>query len=110
MCTAFYFVYGLLAWVLCGGWCLQEGKYEGEEVDGIRNGKGTIRWPNGDVFEGVFKDGLREGPGVYVCQLSKYEGEWKGSMRHGKGKEVWANGRQVRRRCVPTLGVCPSPS
>lgn len=80
--------------------------YEGAEVDGIRHGAGVIRWPNGDVFEGNFKDGLRDGAGTYVCRSSRYEGQWKGSMRHGQGVEVWNNGRQVRRLYARPRRAC----
>ena len=49
--------------------------------------------PNGDFYKGNFKEGMRSGPGLYVCQHGKrrYEGEWKMSRRHGQGKETWPN-------------------
>lgn len=43
----------------------QEGDFEGEEIDGVREGHGVLRWPNGDVYEGGFVRGLRHGEGEY---------------------------------------------
>ena len=35
-------------------------KYQGEFSDGkLREGNGRLEWPNGDFYEGGFKDGLR---------------------------------------------------
>jgi len=35
-------------------------KYTGEFSDGkLRDGSGRLQWPNGDFYEGMFKDGLR---------------------------------------------------
>lgn len=30
--------------------------YEGDLVQGVINGHGVLRWSNGDVYEGDFKD------------------------------------------------------
>ena len=41
---------------------------------------------NGDVYEGQFVDGLKEGFGVYIwASGSKYEGNWKAGKKHGQG-------------------------
>jgi len=37
------------------------GFYEGETVEGVREGKGSLRWINGDEYAGDFKNGLRHG-------------------------------------------------
>mmetsp|Transcript_33922 Transcript_33922/g.51140 ORF Transcript_33922/g.51140 Transcript_33922/m.51140 type:complete len:193 (-) Transcript_33922:831-1409(-) len=60
--------------------------------EGLRHGKGKIKWSNGDTFDGTFRDGMRNGLGtliyhdgtcvplcmcmfyvtVYVCLLIRY--------------------------------------
>lgn len=54
---------------------------------GIRMGKGELKWLNGDVYRGDFKDDICEGQATYTCSQSaaKYEGDWKALLRHGKG-------------------------
>lgn len=42
-------------------------EYEGEFIDGIRNGKGKINF-QGLLFDGTFKDGLAEGEGIVTFQ------------------------------------------
>jgi hypothetical protein len=39
--------------------------YEGEFVDGKKNGKGKFSWSDGSYYEGDFVDGLFEGYGTY---------------------------------------------
>lgn len=42
------------------------------------NSTGKMRYLNGDIYEGQFKDGLRSGQGVMrTANGMKYEGEWK---------------------------------
>jgi hypothetical protein len=36
-------------------------------VNGLPEGNGVYRFANGDVFEGEFKAGKRNGKGVYTC-------------------------------------------
>jgi hypothetical protein len=40
------------------------GNYEGELVEGVRQGQGAIEWSNGDRYDGDFQNGLRHGKGV----------------------------------------------
>jgi hypothetical protein len=40
------------------------GKYEGELIDGIKNGKGTYYAFNGDKYEGEWKDDKADGNGI----------------------------------------------
>ena len=70
-----------------------EGKYSGQDEQGVRNGRGHLEWPNGDVYTGQFNDGLREGQGLFVYDQKRcrYEGHWKQSMRDGEGVQEWAN-------------------
>ena len=47
-----------------------DGKYIGQVVNGIKEGKGIFYWNDGD----------------------KYEGEWKNDKQDGKGIYYWNNG------------------
>ena len=40
-------------------------RYEGDYVNGKREGKGIYYFKNGDKYEGDFKNGLKEGNGIY---------------------------------------------
>jgi hypothetical protein len=44
-------------------------------------------YPNGDVYEGAFKDGHRDGVGIFTerATRSTYEGQWVRDLRHGSG-------------------------
>jgi len=75
-----------------------EGAYD-EKVEGLRAGSGKVVFPNGDVYTGKFKEGMRQGFGVYVYKLRpgrakprRYEGSWRRSERCGEGKETWPDG------------------
>ena len=69
-------------------------------------GKGTAYYPNQDIYEGDFQDGIREGRGkyFYASNGDKYDGEWKQNFKHGIGKMLyngkgeyngyWENGRR----------------
>lgn len=101
--------------------------YEGgRNENGVRHGKGKARLPNGDVYEGEYKNGHRSGYGKYVfkklkgktrnaCYLghyennkkngqgtflypdgAKYEGSWKDDLRHGYGAYFYTNGDLYR--------------
>ena len=70
-----------------------EGRHTGGMVDGIRQGKGSATFPNGDVYKGDFRNGMRDGEGVLLqADGVRYEGTWFRSMRHGTGRERWPNG------------------
>ena len=89
-----------------------DGKYIGQIVNGLRQGKGTMYYNNGDKYEGEWKDDKKykgihyfneepfkgdkydgffindkfEGEGIYYWNDGdKYEGNWKNGKRDGKG-------------------------
>lgn len=101
--------------------------YEGgRNENGERHGKGKARLPNGDLYEGEYKNGYRNGYGKYVfrklkgksrnaCYMghyennkkngqgtflypdgAKYEGCWKEDLRHGFGSYYYTNGDLYR--------------
>lgn len=60
------------------------------------NGKGTAVYNNGDRYEGEFINGLREGTGVYYwSDGEKFEGQFINNKRNGYGKYYNANGNLI---------------
>ena len=52
----------------------------------MKHGKGTLYYQNGDKFEGMFIDNLRNGYGImYYSNGDKYEGDWKFNKKNGFG-------------------------
>ena len=51
-------------------------------------GKAQVQYPNGDQYDGDFKNGIREGEGTmtYGETGNKYEGQWKNNLKDGIGK------------------------
>lgn len=68
------------------------------QVDPSNNapdGKGTMKYDNGDVYEGEWVDGMREGKGCMKYNNGDmYDGEWKTDMREGQGEYTWKDGRK----------------
>jgi radial spoke head protein 1 len=58
-----------------------------------RNGKAKATFPNQDVFDGDYQDGLRHGKGTYVWSKAeesktrgaKYDGDYKAGKKDGAG-------------------------
>ena len=74
--------------------------FEGEYINGVRNGKGKELYESGDIlFEGEYLNGKRNGKGKeyylwfikYESKL-KFEGEYLNGKKHGEGKEYHRNG------------------
>ena len=64
------------------------GRYEGEMVDGKREGKGKFFFITGDYYEGEFKNNAKEGYGKYVYNNKDvYEGEYKEGKMQKNAKE-----------------------
>ena len=62
-------------------------KFEGEYVNDKITGYGIYSAKDGrKIYEGYWKDGKREGIGIYFCEDgASYEGEWKENLKHGIG-------------------------
>jgi len=70
-----------------------QGKYEGEIVTGVPDGKGTITFPSGNKYEGEWKNGKYHGQGTYTWfSGNKYEGEYKDGKYHGQGTYTYPSG------------------
>ena len=67
--------------------------YEGDWRDDKRTGKGKYTWPNGNVYEGDWRDDKRTGKGKKTWAGGNvYEGDWRDDKMTGKGKGTWASG------------------
>eukprot|EP01006_Ploeotia_vitrea_P062648 TRINITY_DN84179_c0_g1_i1.p2 TRINITY_DN84179_c0_g1~~TRINITY_DN84179_c0_g1_i1.p2 ORF type:complete len:658 (-),score=411.56 TRINITY_DN84179_c0_g1_i1:43-2016(-) len=67
--------------------------YEGEYRDGKRNGKGKYVFAKGGSYEGDYVDGLKHGRGVLITpDGGRYEGEFQNDKRHGQGRYEYKNG------------------
>ncbi|XP_045063859.1 alsin isoform X1 [Coregonus clupeaformis] len=77
---------------------LKEATYEGRWLAGKPNGRGIVKWPDGRIYTGTFKNGLEDGFGDYVIPsktLNKndhYQGHWKEGKMHGIGTFKYATG------------------
>ena len=67
--------------------------YEGEFKNDLKEGYGIFYNSNGDRYEGEWKNDLREGYGIYYySDGDRYEGEWKNDLREGYGIDYFYNG------------------
>lgn len=68
-------------------------RYEGEFKDGLFNGWGLYFYRNGDRYEGEFRDDMKNGRGTLIYQNGdRYVGDFKDDMRSGKGSLAFQNG------------------
>jgi hypothetical protein len=60
--------------------------YDGEYNRDRKHGKGRCTWVNGNAYIGHWVDGVQQGQGTLTCPDGRrYEGEWYGGKQHGKG-------------------------
>ena len=63
--------------------------YSGTLKNGLKHGKGTITWANGDVYEGDWQDGNLHGHGTMKwASGAVYEGDFVNGKITGKGKKT----------------------
>jgi len=57
----------------------------------LKDSQIQILYPNGDIYCGKHKGGIKNGDGNYMYKSSniKYIGEWKDDKKHGKGEMVF---------------------
>ena len=66
----------------------EEGRliYEGEYKNGLRNGEGIYYYNGGKKYEGFFVNGLREGEGIFYWEDgTRWEGPFKNNEMNGEG-------------------------
>lgn len=68
--------------------------HAGDFVDNKMVGKARIDFPNGDEYEGDYKDGKREGYGImrFADSGNVYEGQWEDDEITGRGKLTYPTG------------------
>lgn len=70
-----------------------ESVYEGQVVNGIREGFGICKWIDGSCYEGEWFAGNFNGWGVlYTGSGGKFSGQFKNNLLDGLGKSVYKNG------------------
>ncbi|KAL7865516.1 hypothetical protein SRHO_G00107630 [Serrasalmus rhombeus] len=77
---------------------LKDATYSGRWLSGKPHGKGMLKWPDGRVYCGTFKNGLEDGFGDYMMpnktfnKYDRYKGHWKEGKMHGFGTYWCATG------------------
>ena len=67
-------------------------KYVGQFKNGVREGKGIYYYANGAKYEGDFKNGFAEGKGNMIYSSgTRYTGDWKNDIPEGKGIFYYSN-------------------
>lgn len=68
-------------------------RYVGEYKGNLMHGKGEFFWTNGNKYSGDFKNGVRDGKGILsYSNGTLYTGEFKNGYREGFGKFDWGDG------------------
>ncbi|XP_036174688.1 alsin isoform X6 [Myotis myotis] len=77
---------------------LKDATYDGRWFSGKPHGRGVLKWPDGKMYSGTFRNGLEDGYGEYRIPnkaLSKedhYVGHWKEGKMCGQGVYSYASG------------------
>jgi hypothetical protein len=67
-------------------------RYEGGVMDGKPDGRGIMIFPSGDVYDGEFGGGRRNGQGVFTFHDgTRYTGQFKNDDYNGHGKMTFPN-------------------
>jgi len=70
-------------------------EYDGNWLNDVMHGTGTLRFISGAVYEGSFKDGVFEGEGSYSFpDGSTYKGQWVNNVWHGEGEYIDKHSRK----------------
>lgn len=74
---------------------LSEKYYQGDIINGKKEGKGLLIDLNGDIFEGIFINDKKEGFGVYLFESGKkYVGQFRNDILDGVGSYFFINGSE----------------
>ncbi|EAS02439.2 MORN motif protein (macronuclear) [Tetrahymena thermophila SB210] len=80
------------------GRCILKNKsvFEGQFDRNEFNGKGKLTYnKNKGVYEGFFRNGIREGPGVFKSKKIQFQGEYRKGLKYNYGKQVRKNGKEI---------------
>eukprot|EP01051_Picozoa_sp_SAG22_P029943 SAG22_NODE_11349_length_489_cov_0.930769_1_plen_136_part_01 len=58
-------------------------KYTGHFKDGLRHGRGCLRFATGQFYDGFWKDDQYSGTGRFVSSVGVYEGEYSAGLMTG---------------------------
>lgn len=75
----------------------KEGSYEGKFKRGFFDGEGKMEYANGNIYEGDFIRGRRQGYGIMTFKKNgnTYEGSWYMDKPNGHGKMTYASGKTL---------------
>uniref|UniRef100_G3RGE7 Alsin Rho guanine nucleotide exchange factor ALS2 n=1 Tax=Gorilla gorilla gorilla TaxID=9595 RepID=G3RGE7_GORGO len=77
---------------------LKDATYDGRWLSGKPHGRGVLKWPDGKMYSGVFRNGLEDGYGEYripnkaMNKEDHYVGHWKEGKMCGQGVYSYASG------------------
>ncbi|KAM7316161.1 hypothetical protein ACRRTK_024841 [Alexandromys fortis] len=77
---------------------LKDATYDGRWLSGKPHGRGVLKWPDGKVYSGMFRNGLEDGYGEYripnkaLNKEDHYVGHWKEGKMCGQGVYSYASG------------------
>jgi hypothetical protein len=54
-------------------------------MQGVKEGEGVMKYSDGRIYFGNYKQNTRDGSGVLVARDFKYDGQWRFDKREGKG-------------------------
>ena len=78
------------------GWSKCPDGSKQKSLDGdndMSNGRMIVKWRNGNVYEGNFKNNKKHGYGVFKFSNGDvYEGNWINGLEHGYGVYTWSDG------------------
>lgn len=75
-------------------------EYEGQIYAGYRWGMGTNRWPDGQVYVGEWDDHSRNGRGTHTWKDGRrVTGQWSGGHLNGRVIFSWPNGASYDGEC-----------
>ncbi|MCX6180423.1 MAG: tetratricopeptide repeat protein [Bacteroidetes bacterium] len=67
-----------------------DGRYTGQFKKGVKSGKGTYYYENGDVYSGTFKNDVKQGKGTYTFfDGEKFTGKFVNDEGDGQYVELW---------------------
>ena len=69
------------------------GVFEGNYKNHLKDGYRKMTWPDGNIYEGNYQNNAQNGYGKMTwADGSVYEGNWKNNSHNGYGKLTWISG------------------